>query len=521
MPIQTACPKCERDYALADTLKGKYVKCKDCAHVFLVEPVAPRTQVPAKTRPAAATTTAPQPPAPRKKTPRPAEDEDVIDVVAAEDDDLDDEERQARRARRSANEPESPKKPGGMMIWLIGGGALAAVLLLGCGVVAIAGYWYFGRPDNSAANLANNSFPNLDNTKIGGPGDDGKGAGDGGGKGPIPVPGRFHVPAVKEEVVLSAPAADVVVGGGGRFLVLHLPTANKLAIFDGWSGKVVKELVLAENTTLFAANQSQLVVLYPASKTIAFYSLATFEKERTESYPGQMRNDDIREVCMGSASNGPLFVYHPKEKQTYAVDLKTLTPTAVKWTHWAPNNAYGPLNMRASPDGNVLVGWSGGWAGAEVATFQNGIQTGPTPNTPNIPFSLGLFALPNASGKLLFTPGGGVAPIGGSAPSDPALKDAYMVPAEEPGYFLALRSGRELPWGFPDNEPLPTPNDVTVYNEDRKLLFSLRGCDELLPGTNLHWEKRVHFYPSQGLLISVNGAKDRLVLRRIDMNAKF
>ena len=79
---------------------------------------------------------------------------------------------------------------------------------------------------------------------------------------------------------------------------------------------------------------------------------------------------------MGSASPGPLFAHLKGQKRTLALDLNSLQTTEVHWTHWSPSNAYGPLNMRAAPSGNLLVGWGGGWAGLDVATFRDGRQIG-------------------------------------------------------------------------------------------------------------------------------------------------
>ncbi len=36
MPIQTVCQHCSKAYTLADAMKGKSVKCKNCAQIFLV-----------------------------------------------------------------------------------------------------------------------------------------------------------------------------------------------------------------------------------------------------------------------------------------------------------------------------------------------------------------------------------------------------------------------------------------------------------------------------------------------------
>src|SRR5258708_40025301 len=86
MPIQTSCPSCAKSYNLADAMKGKHVKCKNWANVFLVGAVAAKTSAPAKTAAAPTTAKGPPKPAPKKTPPKPADD-DELDGLPAYDSD--------------------------------------------------------------------------------------------------------------------------------------------------------------------------------------------------------------------------------------------------------------------------------------------------------------------------------------------------------------------------------------------------------------------------------------------------
>jgi serine/threonine protein kinase len=328
---------------------------------------------------------------------------------------------------------------------------------------------------------------------------------------------QAHLPeGEKEQVSLSGPVADVATGGGGRYLILRLAGKNKLAVFDVQKRKVARDLPLLEVDVHIAAGADRLVVVYPGAKLLQLWNLATLERERTVSLPPRLTQDTIRHVSMGSASPGPLFVYLPREKRTLAVDLKSLEATDVVWKHWAPNNAYGPLVMRSSPDGSLLVGHGGGWAGLEVAQFSKGRQIG---SDDRVAFSGGVFALPSADSRLVFAPGV-IVNRAFSPVSFPG--NAYVVPAIEPGFFLALFSAGNLPadWlGGPVH--LPPVVEMAVYTDQRQRLFSLKDLDELKAGSDLHWEKRVHYYPNAGLLVTLGGQKDRLLLRRIDLAAQL
>src|SRR5206468_3787694 len=156
-------------------------------------------------------------------------------------------------------------------------------------------------------------------------------------------------------------------------------------------GKIAKLLDLTEDVIHFAAGATKLVIVYSATKTVQIWDLKTGKAERSAPLPKSFMGNAIHEVVMGSASAGPLFAYIAPEKRTLEMDLASLQTVEVGWRNWSPTNAYGPLHMRASPDGTLLVGWGGGWAGLDMAIFQEGRQQG---SVDKFAFSGGAFALP-------------------------------------------------------------------------------------------------------------------------------
>jgi hypothetical protein len=335
-----------------------------------------------------------------------------------------------------------------------------------------------------------------------------------------PVTFQPHLPTQpKAEVALPATVREVAVGGGSRYLILDLASLKKLAVFDVKTGRVAKYLPVTEEVIHFAAGANRLAVVYPNAKQIQLWNLDTFEKERTSPLPASVTDDDIHQICMGSASSGPLFLYLPREKRTLALDLTRLTTTEVHWNHWSPSGGYGPLHMRVSPDGTMLLGWSGGWAGMDMAIFDNGKQVGAYDK---FEFSSGVFALPSADARLIFTPW---AIVGRdlTAKKIPGLAGkAYLVPAHEAGYFLALHAGTT---GLPGSPPgkkapanLPAVSHVAFYADDGHLVVTVSDIDELKDVSALYWEQRVHYYPRAGLLVTLakQPTADRVVLRRVD-----
>ncbi|QJW93782.1 hypothetical protein [Frigoriglobus tundricola] len=330
-----------------------------------------------------------------------------------------------------------------------------------------------------------------------------------------PVEPPYVPKGAPEEVRLPGPVTDVCGGGGGRFLIFQLAGGRKLAVFDTSLAKVVKELPLAEGTTHVAAGRNRLVAVYPGAKVAQFWDLTTFEKEKVVLLPDELTKSPIHQVCMGSACDETLFAYIAPEKRTLAVALGTMKATEVRWNHWGPGGAYGPLEMRVSGDGSVLTGRGGGWAGCDVALFARGKQIGACDK---IPFwnAVSAAALPTADGRYVFASGRVL---------DRALaqtewtggKDAYVVPGVEPGFVLALAGVGRVGVG---NQPGQRPAAVGVYTEDRQKLFVLREADELTADA-LPWEKRVFYYPRSGLLLTLAPGKDRLVLRRVDLGEEL
>jgi hypothetical protein len=311
----------------------------------------------------------------------------------------------------------------------------------------------------------------------------------------------------QEEIALPGEVKNVAVGGGGRYLVMHIFDQEQLVVFDVASGKLMTPIPLTEDDLHFAAGAAKLAILYPAAKSLETWDLATMKKERSAPLPAGVALP-IHEVCMGSASAGPLYLYSPSAKRTLAMSITSSQAGEVRWNKFGPFGAYGPTRLRVSPDGAMLLGYGGGWAGLEYATIKKGRQLD---NFHDLPFSGGAFALPSADGKLIFAPesiftrGGAVS----KAPAD--IKNAYLIPAHEPGFFLALQSTRSLPL-YDQKAPLPPVDLVAVYSDKREKVFAWTECEELKSPSRLPWELRLHYYPQARMLVTVADA--RLVLRR-------
>jgi predicted Zn finger-like uncharacterized protein len=156
MSIKTHCPTCHSPYNLAESQRGKKVRCRKCANTFVVggEDDAPAVASGKLRRDALQTS--PQPPA---RTPPPRTKPSAVRRDRDRDDEEDD---------RSRRRPEVRKKSGSAvpMILLIGGGILLLFLMCGGALVIGAYFWAKGATTDTLDNFTQN-VPNDPNAPFG------------------------------------------------------------------------------------------------------------------------------------------------------------------------------------------------------------------------------------------------------------------------------------------------------------------------------------------------------------------
>jgi WD40 repeat protein len=325
----------------------------------------------------------------------------------------------------------------------------------------------------------------------------------------LPQPNAPHLnirppklPAERVVRPLPSTIGDVAVGGGGRFLILHLPRERKLAIFDVNTARVEKYLSFAEDIK-FTAGMDKLLVALPDKNILQRWSLTTFERELSVPLAG---DGQVQLLTMGSASNGPLLIRQGREgpgafpSMTF-FDIRTMKPLEAKWG----NNPGGPLDaryVRASANGKVfgLLGWGPVtlvWDGGRI-TITHLMQPG------------GQYVLPSPDGKAVFTdsaiytellkPAAGAANVKGAMPATHGR--FYM--AGQSVYLLG--DSRPL-LTVPAEKPEPGANDLN------RILQMMNANEQLA------LDKRGYFIPDAKLVIHIPLSNDQLVLRRLDVEA--
>ncbi|MDB5313532.1 MAG: hypothetical protein JWO38_7734 [Gemmataceae bacterium] len=304
-------------------------------------------------------------------------------------------------------------------------------------------------------------------------------------------------PALTEEKVvkrLPEGFSDVVLGGGGRYLIFHLPKLKKLAVFDVTEARVTKYIPLAEDNIAFAAGLDAVVVGLRGAGKLERWSLTTFELEKSALPPFR---EDIQGVVMGHGSNGPLVV------NGYFIDLMTFRqlPLLDQNRHervWEPE-----ARPVASGDGTVYGRWGMNTVtfvleGSEVRRYEEG--------------GLG-HAIPGPDGREVFTARGVASrTLKRSDPDDGTY--GYCLPAVRGNYFVSISPANDGKVG-----------GFIVYLRGLKQpIAKLDKADhglrlDSVGGDTYHMWKRVFFIPDAKVIVLLPLSNDQVVLYKFDAEA--
>jgi hypothetical protein len=300
---------------------------------------------------------------------------------------------------------------------------------------------------------------------------------------------------------LPAPVADVAVGGGGSYLILHLPKVHKLAVFAFPGTRLAYEIDVPEGEVLFTAGQDKLMVGRPKKGFLERYDLATGELEASVPLTGQER---LAHLVMGSASAGPLLV------NNRFFDVQTLRPLDLQWPEqeWPADGAL-DTQFRAAADGSVLGLWH---PGARPQTLITAVLGDKEVKRYEAECELAGHVVPGPDGSAVFTARGlynnRAKPLGPSG--------SYCVPAAEANYFLAFdvpppgsepsRTGRAALWVVGGTAPLATVDNLELPDGMFATGPDAFGAD-----------KRIQFLPASRLILTIPPGRDRLVLHTFDV----
>jgi len=332
------------------------------------------------------------------------------------------------------------------------------------------------------------------------------------------------------------------VGGGGRYLVLHLPKEHKLAVFDVSSADFAGQIPMNEDDARFAAGLEDVVVLLPRAGTIERWSLNTFQRDAAAALPIK---GVIKAVGMGSASKGPLLVHwavgtQPLNRAYYSlIDVQTMRILAngIKVEFMMGSFYRDLVHIRASANGKVFGTWTASSSPSGVGSIvvsDSGVQSYYRHDTAG-------HVLPSPDGKILFTQFGFFDPLQLNVFPQPRQDADAMVPACHGDFYLILPQAANI--GIvavlSNNPAIPPGQRRRVGKEGAPTLHAL-GKDTpmaTLPGLDLpapndepgiKWlksdftfDKHVHLIPDARLIITIPASNDRLILYRLGASISF
>jgi S1-C subfamily serine protease len=336
------------------------------------------------------------------------------------------------------------------------------------------------------------------------------------------------------EVALPSEIADVTVGGGGRFLILHLRKLRKLAIFDVSAAKVVKYLPVDSDIVRIAAGANKLIVVSALQNFISRYSLTTFEREAIVPIPF---TGVAKAIAMGSNSNGPLLMEFTKMATIPPARIMlSLLPSSGTYFLFDPNtmalkdellqakihSAGG--SIRASADGTVFSLWGSqssdlqtlNLAGNDAKTYESftGGQAGR--------------GIPSPDGRIIYTQDGlytAEAIMIGSR--DSYAKASLRLPATRGDYYLEIdQTGRIAVCHAGEPRALVTlPGLGGIGVMDNKLKLPSRNAAENPPKPRSIYvetgfyalDKHIYFIPDAHVIVAIPETNDRLILRQFDL----
>jgi hypothetical protein len=177
---------------------------------------------------------------------------------------------------------------------------------------------------------------------------------------PIEPPANID-PAFTTQVQLPGRAEYVAVGGGGRYIVLLIPSVNKLVAFDANTGGLLaNEAAIDPGTGMLAAGADRVVVGLPGGKKFRVYSLPGLQQQLEFESPLFF---GMRSIAIGNRTNGPMLGGDPFGR---CVLFDITTGQVVEGSEKElRDQGVQTGQLRASPDGKTFLAGNGHIRGQE------------------------------------------------------------------------------------------------------------------------------------------------------------
>ncbi len=320
----------------------------------------------------------------------------------------------------------------------------------------------------------------------------------------------------KLEIPLSDAVSYACSGGGGRFWILWFAKPKELKVFDVTQAKFVRTISLKSDRILFAAGMQYLIVFDNDNRTISRHFLDGLGKLPDVQYPFPGRAFNI---CMGSASDGPLFVTsghnpaHGTVLASHFIDPRSMEiATEYGPQKWPAAQSNQTWHFRANPSGTLFAAWQ---TSVSQRLFACAISNGEVNSHSGDDTGISL-----PTDEQLIVGGGGFFNARGELTStDPNAWSRHRIPAQT-GRFYLLCPDTDRNRAIEEGRDPKGPVHLYLLGQDKvvcaipKLIFPI--VSDQWTSSDFNQDRRILFVPEAKLIAVLPMTNDRLILYRFD-----
>ena len=307
-------------------------------------------------------------------------------------------------------------------------------------------------------------------------------------------------------IKLPDPYKSFDVGGGGRYMLFHVPSKKSIVIVDPVQAKIVHTMENISDDVIIAAGLEHFVLVLPGQKIIQKWAYEGFRRVKVARLPG---NGQTRWAKLGTNSIGPLLLF---ADDVTMVDMQSLREEEMIGEKIGKRHE--PVHLSA--DGHTLgvVEGSGYKVFHFIDTFVRSSKIGEQGYARR-------FAKPSADGRLIFCLNSRVFDNAVNEIAVDPLKGMTCYPTVDPRYFLAVQM-------VESKRDKHTIHVNVCTTADRKIIDTTVGMPEMAP-TKEHnhvyhvggWLRdglpQFHYLPWANAMVSIPWDKKSVRIRKYDL----
>ncbi|PHR96225.1 MAG: hypothetical protein COA78_29005 [Blastopirellula sp.] len=324
---------------------------------------------------------------------------------------------------------------------------------------------------------------------------------------------RSDFPGESMEIRLPGTLSDVVVGGSGRYLFLHIKDLKKIAVFDVNQTQIVKYLPASDNNTMVVAGATRALVFSLTAGVVTRYRLDTLTADLTITIPF---SNSINYLGMGSGSEGPVLLRTSTGTSALDrctlefMDINTMKPMKVEWPNGRqPHMSFRDYNpIRVSTNGEAYYVLKIG----VLKLIGNKVEQMYPEYHDVIPSADAKYFI--AGNKVLNS---ALKPTGNSS-----VAAQMTIPSVTGNYFFKLEGDKSIRFGAPQVKKMLNAK-VYMFGDDRPLLTTpipLESTQRSLSayGRVLGFDKRFFYMPDASLIVTIPFSNDTIRVKKFDID---